>query len=365
MNHSVRLRPGHNPAVGFVSALLAVILAIPVLAADPRPGNKDIYLYQGADRDRQLVEKAKKEGGVVIYSTMTVKDSQVLAAAFEKKYGIKPVFWRAGSEKIVQRALTEGRAGRHEVDVFETNAPQMEILYRERILEEFHSPALKDIPPEAIPKHKHYAADRLVFFVMAYNTHLVKPGEVPNSYEDLLQPKWTGRIGIEATDVVWLAAVVKAMGEEQGLKFFKKLAGMKPSMRTSHILMAELVAAGEIPLVLTAYNNNVETLKQKGAPIEWKPLPPAFGRASAVGLAKNAPHPHAALLFAEFVLSKEGQEIIKTLNRVPASLAVDSPLNKFKYQLIDPVIVLDEWDKWEKIWSDLFLGGKRLETDEK
>ncbi len=115
---------------------------------------------------------------------------------------------------------------------------------------------------------------------------------------------------------------------------------------------------------MTAYNNNIETLKQKGAPVAWKPLQPAFGRASAIAVAKNAPHPHAALLFTEFILSKEGQQLIKTLNRVPASTAVDSPLNKFKYQLIDPVIVLDEWDKWEKIWSDLFLGGKPVEKEE-
>lgn len=134
-------------------------------------------------------------------------------------------------------------------------------------------------------------------------------------------------------------------------------------MRTSHILLAELVAAGEVPFTLTAYKNNVETLKKKGAPIDWKPLQPAFGRPSSIGLAKNAPRPHAALLFADFVLSREGQEILRAANRVPASLAVESPLNRFKYELIDPVIVLDEWDKWSRLWSQLFLGGKEVESD--
>ncbi|HLQ24487.1 MAG TPA: extracellular solute-binding protein [Acidiferrobacterales bacterium] len=353
-----------NLLIILLAGLFAVSKNVGAENKIPKPlTNKEIYVYQGADRDQQLVEKAKKEGRVVIYSTLTVKDSQVLAAAYERKYGIKTIFWRGGSEKIMQRAITEAGAGHHEADVFEMNAPQMGLLYRERILEEFYSPAFKDIPPEAIPKHKHYVADRFVFFVMAYNTRLVKPDEVPNTYADLLQPKWTGRFGIEASDVVWLAAVVKAMGEEQGLKFFRKLAGMKPDMRANHILIAELVAAGEIPLVLTAYNNNVETLKKKGAPIEWKPLPPAFGQASAIGLAKQAPHPHAALLFADFLLSKEGQEILKQLNRVPSSLAVDSPLNKFPYRLIDPAIVLDEWDKWEKLWSEIFLKGQPVKKE--
>ncbi len=192
----------------------------------------------------------------------------------------------------------------------------------------------------------------------------MKAADVPNTYEDLLDPKWTGKFGIESTDVVWFAAVTQAMGEAKGLAYFRKLAAMKPSMRTSHILMAELVAAGEIPIALTAYNNNVETLKKKGAPIEWKALQPAFGHPSAVGLAKQAPRPHAALLFADFLLSNEGQQIIKDVNRVPASLAVESPLNKFKYDIIDPAIVLDEWEKWSKLWSNLFLGGKEVKKDD-
>jgi len=345
---------------GFSTMLVMSFFVTP--AAAENPTNKEIYLYQGADRDPQLAEKAKKEGKVVLYSTLTVKDSTALIDAFEKKYGIKVTPWRAGQDKIVQRVLAEARAGRQEVDILETDGAHMEMLYREKMLDEFYSPAFKDIPPAAFPKHRHYVADRFAFFVMAYNTNLIKPEDVPNSYADLLHPKWIGKLGIEATDVEWFAAVTRSMGEAKGLAYFEKLAAMKPHMRTSHILIAELVAAGEIPLVLTALNNNVETLKKKGAPIEWKPLPPAFGRPSAVGLTKRAPHPHAALLFADFLLSKTGQEIIKGLNRVPSSLAVDSPLNKFSYELIDPVISLDERAKWEQRWSNLFLKGQAVKA---
>ncbi|HWH42573.1 MAG TPA: hypothetical protein VNU21_22175, partial [Usitatibacter sp.] len=104
--------------------------------------------------------------------------------------------------------------------------------------------------------------------------------------------------------------------------------------------------------------------KARGAPIDWKPLDPAFGQPSSVGIARTAPHPNAAALFAEFMLSREGQEIIKARNRVPVSTAVDSPLNKFRYAVIDPAIVLDEWDRWEKLWSELFLGGKPVKSEE-
>ncbi len=187
----------------------------------------------------------------------------------------------------------------------------------------------------------------------------MKPDEVPNSYEDLLQPRWLGKVGIEAGDSDWFGSVVKAMGEKEGLAYFRKLADTRPQVRTGHTLISELVAAGEIPIAATVYNHAVERLTKNGAPIKWKALPPTFGRPGAVAVARNAPHPHAAVLFADFMLSREGQELIKQRNRVPSSKAVDSPLNKFPYRMIDPAIVLDESEKWETLWTDLFLKGKK------
>jgi iron(III) transport system substrate-binding protein len=289
-----------------------------------------------------------------------VKDSAPIAEAFEKKYGIKVSLWRASGEKVVQRALTEARAGRFTPDVIETDGIEMEILAREKLLTEFFSPAFNDIPPTAFPPHRQYVADRFNFFVIAYNTNLVKPNDIPAAYQDLLQPRWAGKIGIEAGDTDWFGALVKSMGEKEGLAYFRKLAESRPQIRTGHTLMSELVAAGEIPIAAAVYNHAVERLATNGAPIRWKALAPTFGRAGAVAVARNAPHPHAALLFADFILSRQGQELIKQRNRVPSSAAVDSPLNKFPYQMIDPAIVLDESDKWEKLWADLFLKGQKL-----
>ncbi len=348
--------------------LLAGLVALPapILAADAAKATAkpaEIYLYQGADREQRLLAAARKEGVVVIYTSLNLKDSIPITEAFEKKTGVKTSLWRAGSEKVVQRSITEAQAGRFTPDVFETNGPEMEILYREKLLTEFHSPTFKELPAAAFPAHRQYVADRFNFFTLGYNTNLVKPEDVPNTYEDLLHPRWAGKIGIEAGDVDWFGAVVKSMGEKKGLEFFRKLAESKPQMRTGHTLMAELVASGEIPLTVSAYNHNIERLVQKGAPVRWKPLEPTFGRPNAIGVARNAPHPHAALLFADFMLSREGQELIKQRNRVPASSAVDSPLNKFKYQMIDPAIVLDESEKWEKHWSTLFLKGQGIKKE--
>lgn len=346
-------------------SLVIAFLVAPALAlAQGKPGpHSELYLYKGADRDQKVLAGAKKEGKVVVYTSLNTKDSVPISEAFEKKYGVKVELWRSSSEKVLQRAVTEARAGRHSVDAFELNGPELEAMWREQLLDKFYSPEAKNMPEAAFAKNGAYIADRFNFFTIAYNTNLVKPNEVPNSYEDLLKPNWVGRIGIEASDTDWFGSMVHAMGEEKGMAFFRKLAAMKPQMRTGHTLMAELVASGEIPLAATIYNHNAERLKVKGAPIDWKPLKPTFGRPNGVSVAKNAPHPHAALLFVDFMLSLDGQKLLQKRNRVPASDKVDSKLNDFPYQMIDPVVVIDEADKWEKRWSELFLKGQAIRRE--
>ena len=340
----------------FFVALLALSGAV---FAQTKTVTSNIYMYNGADREQRLLDGARKEGSVSIYTSLNLKDSLPITEAFEKKYGIKVTLWRAGGEKVVQRALTEARAGRFTPDVFETDGIEMEILAREKLLTEFFSPSFKDLPLAAFPQHRQYVADRFNFFTIAYNTKLVKPEDVPSTYQDLLHPRWAGKIGIEAGDSDWFGALVKSMGEKEGMAYFRKLAESRPQIRTGHTLISELVAAGEIPLAATVYNHAVERLMQSGAPIKWKALTPTFGRPGAVAVARNAPHPHTALLFADFILSREGQELIKKRNRVPSSIAVDSPLNNFSYATIDPAIALNESEKWEKLWEELFLKGQK------
>ncbi|TRZ70112.1 MAG: extracellular solute-binding protein [Rhodocyclaceae bacterium] len=342
----------------FLSA--CVLLAPGMALSQAKSPVKAIYLYQGSDREQRLIEGARKEGSVSIYTSLNPKDSMPIVEAFEKKYNIKVSMWRASGEKMTQRALTEARAGRFTPDVLESDGIEMEILAREKLLEEFSSPAFKEMPASAFPKHRLYVADRFNFFTIAYNTNLVKPEEVPNSYQDLLLPRWAGKIGIEAGDADWFAGLVKSMGEKDGMAFFRKLADSRPQIRTGHTLISELVAAGEIPIAAAVYNHAVERLAQKGAPIKWKALAPTMGRPGAIGVARNAPHPHAALLFADFMLSREGQELIKKRHRVPVSTKVGSELNDFPFQLIEPGLMLDESEKWEKLWSELFLKGQSV-----
>lgn len=343
---------------------IAGLVAAPVMAhaqVRPQPSpSRAIYMLEGADRQQRLVAGAKREGVVVLYTSLNTQDSGPLTAAFEKAYGVKTQIWRAASERVVQRAVAEARAGRVGFDVIETNSPEMEALYREGLLDEFRSPTFPELAPAAFPPHRHYVATRFNFFTIGYNTRLIKPEEVPNAYSDLLHPRFVGRLGLEAGDIDWFGAMVKSMGEQKGLAFFRGLAAAKPVMRTGHTLVGQLVASGEIPLAPNIYNHNAERLLVRGAPIKWKALPPTFGRANSVGVVRRAPHPHGAMLFTDFILSRQGQTVLKERNRVPSSRSVDSSLNDFPFTTIDPIITLDEEAKWSKLWSDLFLKGQAV-----
>ncbi len=339
------------------SLALSLLLSLPLSAALAQAAapNDATFRYRGADRQARLAEGAKREGTLTLYTSLAPTESRPLAEAFEKKYGIKVELWRALSDKVVQRVVTEHQAKRNAVDVVETNGPEMEMLAREKLLAEFHSPHLADLPAQAIPPHRTWFPDRLNYFVVGYNTAKVKRSEIPATYEGFLDAKWKGRIGLEATDSEWMATLVKAWGEEKGLDYFRKLSAMKPDVRKGHVLLAELVAAGEVPVGLTMYNSNIESLKRKGAPIDFVAVQPVAARPQGIGIAKAAPHPHAALLFADFVLSPEGQKLFESLGRVPASTRVKSRLNDFPFLLIEPATVLDESEKWEKMWGELFL----------
>lgn len=307
-------------------------------------------------RDQRLLEGARREGEVNVYTSLVVEDVQNLASAFEKKYGVKIKFWRASSEKVVQRTVTEARANRFDFDIIETNGPELEALYREKLLTPAVSPHDANLLPAAIRPHRAWVGTRLNMFVQGYNTTLVKKEDLPRTYYDLLNPRWKGRLGIEAEDVDWFGAVVKELGEDKGIKLFRDIAATNGlSLRKGHTLLAGLVASGEVPFALTLYNHNADRLKQKGAPIDWYAIAPAFVRPNGMGISRKPAHPNAAVLFYDFVLSEEGQRILEKGNYVPTNLKLQNPAQKLPLKFIDPAIVLDESSKWEKLWDEIVV----------
>jgi len=336
------------------SVLMGAILAMGAgsVAAQESP-QAQAANYAGADREQHLAKAAKEEGQLMIYTSAPVDDMTAIAQAFEKKYGVKVRMWRAGSEKVLQRTVTEGGAGRFDVDIVETNGPELEALHRERLLQQVKSPYLADLIPEAIMPHGEWIATRLNIFAMAYNTHQVKKEDLPKTYQEFLDPKWKGKLGIEADDADWFAGVVKLLGEEKGLQLFRDIVAKNGlSVRKGHTLLTNLVASGEVPLALTVYNYKAEQLKNKGAPMDWFTIDPALARPNGVGMAKKAPHPNAAALFVDFMLS-DAQEILLQRDFVPTSTKVETTLNDMPMKFIDPNVILDENEKWTGLYEEI------------
>ena len=306
------------------------------------------------DREAKLLDAARKEGQVNLYSSLVAKDLGTVAAAFEKKYGVKVSYWRAGSEKVLQRGITEARAGRNEMDVMETNGPELEAASREKLFVPATSVHEKDLLPAALRPGRLWTGLRLNMFVQAYNTNLVKKDELPKSYEDLLDPRWKGRLAMEAEDVDWFAAVVTGMGEEKGLQFFRKLVSTNGvGLRKGHTLLAGLVGSGEVPFALTLYNHNADKIKKQGAPVEWFAIQPAYARVNGIAVSAKAPHPHAAVLFYDFMLGPEGQAILQKAKYIPTNTTLKDKHGTGDLHFIDPKIVVEQQDKWNKLFEEI------------
>jgi iron(III) transport system substrate-binding protein len=346
-------------------ALLALALALLVAPSLLRPAfaqaNRvaEIATYEGADREQRLVDGAKREKELTFYSSVPTDDISVLVAAFDKRYGVKVKVWRADSEGFLQRILSEAKARRFEVDVMAGSSSALEPLYRENLLQEVRSPALDDVIPQAIAPHRQWTAIYLNTIVQAYNTNLVAKANEPKTYRDLVKPEWKGKLGIEAEDFDWFAQVVMDLGEAQGLRLFRDIVATNGiSVRKGHNLLNNLVAAGEVPLALTVYGFQAEQMKRKGAPLDWFVIPPAIARPTAEGLAKNAPHPNAAMLFYDFMLG-EGQQILAGRQFVTVSRKIETPFNQGPLKLIDSTVMLDQAKKWQELYQKTILGPTR------
>ncbi len=341
-----------------LAAAVLAAFAIPSLAQVKEGATAaDVATYSGPDRERKLVAGAKKEGQLTIYTSAQNKDMGALVEAFEKKYGIKVEMWRASSEKVLQRAIQEARGNRNTMDVAETNGPELESMHREKIVQAVKSPYLADLIPQAVMPHGEWVGTRLNVFVQAYNTQQVKKEDLPKTWEDLRDPKWKGKLGIEQEDSDWLAGICQEIGEAKAIALFRQIVNANGiSVRKGHTLLTQLVVSGEVPLSLTVYNYKAEQLKGKGAPIDWFSIGPAIARPNGVAVAKKAPHPHAAVLFYDFEISPEGQKILAKRDFVPTSRKVETPLSRIPMKFVDSRVTLDEYEKWQKLYTELFSG---------
>jgi iron(III) transport system substrate-binding protein len=304
-----------------------------------------------------LIEAAKKDREVVFYTTTNLEEASAMNRQFKAKYPFLEVnINRAEGERIVTKVLQETRAQKSLVDVIQTPAFYLYALKKRGILGEY-APADDRFYPRNFKEEKYWIATYYNPYVVLYNTKLIAAQNLPKRYDDLLHPFWKNKMILEKDKIDWFTAMLHIMGREKGLKYMRDLSKQNPMLRIGQTLITQLVAAGESALQINSNGVTVNRLKQKGAPIDWVAPGPLPGLMVGVGLTAQAPHPGAARLFVDFLLSKEGQQLYQSAGRLVArsDLSQDESMKVRGAQIVpvDPAWA-ENFDEDSKLLKEIF-----------
>ncbi len=260
-------------------------------------------------------DAAKREGEIVYYASMNLGEANELIAEFEKRYRpIKVTLNRTGSEKLLTKVLAEARSQKTFADVIQTVEFSMHLLNRKGTLARY-IPLANAFYPADFKEEGYWTTVYYNPYVIAYNTREVPVRSLPKTYQELLDSKWRGKMMMEGTKADWFAGMLQIMGQERGLNYMRELAKQEPVAREGHELLAQLIAAGEGLFDINIPAASVERVKEKGAPIDWLSVGLSPAIMVGIGLSAHAPHPNAAKLFLDFVLSREGQMLMRAPGR--------------------------------------------------
>ncbi|MBS1694633.1 MAG: ABC transporter substrate-binding protein [Actinobacteria bacterium] len=327
-------------------------------AASGPTGAEQVYAQindlSGDERTQTLLDMAKQEGTLALYTSNT--DMEDVVKAFEAKYGIKVDTYRANSETVLQRALQEASANYQGADIIETNAGELNALQEQGLLSPYEGELRDKVRPEG--RKDGWTADRFNAFVIGWNTAKVAPGTEPRSLQELADPQWAGRVGLEIGDFDWYAAMydyykTQGMSDEQIDDLFAKLAA-NSKIAKGHTVMGELLSAGQFDVAVSIYSHTVDNAAAKGAPVAWKvdgqPVNPVVLRPNGAGLMKSAKNPAAAMLFLDFLLT-DGQQEIAAANRIGAIPTADDPLAGVEIVTVPEQELLDNPKKWSDAYK--------------
>jgi len=315
----------------------------------------------GAATSDALIDAAKREGEVVYYASMNLSEANALIGEFERRFPfLKVKLNRTGSEKLLTRVLAESRAKKTFADVIQTVEFSMHIFNRRGILAHY-TPQANSFYPKDFKEEGFWTTVYYNSYVTAYNTRLAPVRTLPKTYDDLLDPKWKGKLMMEGTKAEWFAGMLQILGQERGLNYMRALAKQQPSPREGHELLAQLVAAGEGVFDINIPAASVERMKERGAPIDWTALGPVPSTMVGAGVAAQAPHPNAARIFLDFLLSREGQKLMQTPGRMIArsDLANDQAalLKQLKIVPVHPSLA-EKLDDYAKQLRAIFGGSQ-------
>lgn len=277
-----------------------------------------------AGANSKLVEAAKSEGTVAYYTTMTLSQSKKVADKFQAQYPfLKVDLFRSGADELLNRIKTEARGGLYAWDVVSGRGDMVLTLSESKLLAPYRSRESKLIERDMVDDDGYWTAYYVNPYVLGYNTNLVKKENVPKTYDQLLDPKWKGKkISIDDSAYGLLAGLIREWGKEKAVAYFRKLAAQEPVVMRGNTNRVQLAMAGEYPLII-AYAPTIQRETSKGHPMDWVPLEPVPVQVNPLMLAAKAPHPNAAKLLIDFLLSKEGQKMLVGFRRIPVREDID------------------------------------------
>ena len=314
--------------------------------------------------DQALIEAARKEGVVVWYTGLVVNQMVVPAAdAFAKKYSVKVDYVRVDSVPV--RITNEAQAGRVLADVFDgVNAP---VLKQQGVVAKWLPDAASRLPAQYSDPEGYWTATNQFTLTPAFNTNLVPKGTEPRTFEDLLDPKWKGKMAWDTSPTVsagpgFVGLILATMGQEKGTEYLKRLSTQNiASMRVIARQVLDQVIAGEFSISLQMYNHHIPISAAQGAPVAWIPMQPALGVLSVISLTKDAPHPNAGKLLIDFLSSPDGQELYKAADYIPVDPTVppkDPSLRPngetFKAHYMAPERLVAGMPEWTKTFENIF-----------
>jgi iron(III) transport system substrate-binding protein len=359
----VALRTMKRPHRRASRVTFARVLALCLAAAAPAAGAQDAPSGGGAGSTPSwmlpdLAAAARSEGSLTVYSSMNEQEGLPLWKMFEDAAGVKVNYVRSSDSIILSRIAIENRAHQRSWDLAVTTTVNR--LPNDALLQ-FDPPQAQGLMPQARGPNRRWYGVYANYNMPAYNANLVKTSELPKSYDEFLDRKeWVGKIALDDTDDEWLSAMIAHYGEERGRKLLKDIAGvLKPVMVDGHLALARSVGSGEYWLALNNYASLTVNVQLSGAPIDFWALDPVALFFGSVGVSSQAPHPKAALLGANFLLSREAEQFLTKRGRMPTR--PDVPVNPAHMndvlkgrKIIATIFAGEEQKKWQGLFKDIF-----------
>jgi iron(III) transport system substrate-binding protein len=288
---------------------------------------------------------------------LALPDAVAFVGKFNKKYPfIKAELNRLGNIKLLNRILMENRAKKNIADVMTCKGDAMYLLQKRGILAKYDSPERKYYDERFKDKEGYWTDVYPTVHSLVYNTRMVSPEDAPVTYQDLLNPKWKGKIGVNLNNFMWSEVLMRIMGKEKGIEYLEALAKQNPTVREGSTISIMLVAAGELAMAVSVNANLIENHVAKGAPVKRARLKePYYGDLHPIALTANAPHPNAGKLLIDYFLSQEGQEFMVEVGKIPARKGLKSPLIRSEdITPLDPALGA-KTDYYQKLMRNIFV----------